>query len=290
MPNFVLPYYQRWLSTGLSSLTTRWFRCFYICCSAIILISSCEHHEKSPTTSTAAYNLAKSTFDDEKYFDSVTLFEDFITRYPYSQQQANAHLHRSEALFKTKQYASAAFAFERFRILHPSHPRQDYGLYMEGLSYWKMAPKAADKAQTQLHKALKLWAELAHSHPHSSYLQATADLVKQGKLKIVENKFIITKFYCQTKMWLNCILTVDNFIQQYQHQKTTASSLNLNDTKYLTQAAKMGIKALSKLETPKAQQSLDLDKHLITRQLTLSELNHYFSQLKLKWQPLISSP
>lgn len=248
----------------------------------VITIAGCESTKKTYVSSEEVYIEAKKTFDDKQYFDSIILFEDFITRYPYSKHLADAQLYRSEAFFQSKQYASSASSFYRFRMLHPSHPQHDYSLYMEGLSYWKNAPKAANKELTNLKNALKIWKQLRTAFPDSIHLTEAEPLIKQGKHRLAQNELIVTRFYCKTKKWLNCIFMVDEFLKNH--------GTNSEYTQLSQQAADMGLTAINKLSNPKIQKSLDFDDHLTTRDIQPGQFESYLGELKAKWRPFNSSP
>lgn len=267
-----------WLSYGLLSVT---------------FVLGCQHTPPAATSSEQAYSQAEATFADQDYLDSVSLFENFITRYPYSKHQAEARLKLAEALFHTKMYASSASAFHRFRILHPSHQRQDYGLYMEGLNYWQMAPKAADKAQTNRYKALNLWAELTRNYPQSTHLNEAAPLIQQGRQHLIKYQFLVVRFYCRTGQWLSCIFMADDFINQDPQldssDQTVVESLSSEHQSLVSQAAQMGLKAARKLSSPRRLSSLDLSAHLLTRHYDTAQFSTYLHQLLTQWEQLTAA-
>lgn len=279
------------LATIAVVLSWRWR--VWLSCGLLSYALGCQHTPPAASTSEQAFSQAETTFAEQDYLDSIDLFESFITRYPYSKHQAKARLKLAEALFHAKMYASSASAFQRFRILHPSHQRQDYAFYMEGLNYWKMAPKAADKAQTNRYKALNLWAELRRNHPQSAHLNEATPLIQQGQQHLIKHQFLVVRFYCRAGQWLGCIFMVEDFINHNPHLDShdldRSPSLSSQHRSFMSQAAQLGLKAVRKLTSPRRLNSLDLSTHLLTRHYNTAEFSAYLLKLMAQWEQLTTA-
>lgn len=263
-----------------SRLSTGYFIVFIITMAMLsFAMLGCENNKKDGVNAHESYIKAKTAYDKKKYSTSIQLFDEFITRYPYSSHLAEAKLYSADAYFQTKEYLAAAASFRRFSILHPRHPKRDFALYMIGLSYWHHSPGSADRELTGVKKALAAWQDLKKAYPNSPYLTEVMALDNQGNARMVEGELKVAQFYCRTKKWLNCLHLVDQFIvgHQSRHPELTQK------------AAKTGLVAVKKLSKPFHQKKLDLKGHLITRSMSREEFDIFLIKYRRKWEALAST-
>ena len=244
-----------------------------------MVMLGCENNKQESVSADESYIKAKSAYDKKKYSTSIQLFDEFITRYPYSNRLAEAKLYSADAYYQTKEYLAAAASFRRFSILHPRHPKRDFALYMIGLSYWDHSPGAADRELTGVKKALAAWQDLKKAYPQSPYINEVMALENQGNARMVEGELKVTEFYCRTKKWLNCLHLVDQFIVGHQ-----SSHPDL-----IKQAAKTGLIAVKKLSKPSHQKRLDLKGHRMTRSMSREEFDIFLIKHRRKWEALAST-
>ena len=174
----------------------------------------CENNKDLSSSSSVVFVEAKVLYEKEKYIDAILGFEDFITRFPYSQNVLDARLLMADAYFESKQYAAAASAYRRFLILYPEHPQNDYVLFKIGLSYWHHSPQSSDREQTYTKKSLGVWQKLQEDYPASPHLITAEPHRKQALEKIALSQLKTAQFYCRTRQWINCVYRLDQFIQK----------------------------------------------------------------------------
>jgi outer membrane protein assembly factor BamD len=129
-------------------------------------------------------------FKDVNYPKAIELFQEVIDNYPYSEYATLAELKIADIYFEQEKFDEAASYYQDFVELHPTHDQVPYALYRHGLcSFEQMS--SADRDQTSTRDAMAHFQALIERYPDSEYtpdardrLAETSDLLAQHDIEV----------------------------------------------------------------------------------------------------------
>lgn len=224
------------------------------------VIGGCSEKDFDPNNAEKSYAIAKEPYDHEYYEHAITRLGEFKTRFPYSRFAVEAELLIANSHYELGQYPEAAAAYSLFAKLHPSHPKVDFAIYREGLSFWEDAPKEIDREQEYTSQAIAAWQKLLERYPSSKYTKEVKKLSSQGQRRIAESIAFVGRFYCKLEIYHACA---------YRYQELAEKYPNFADLR--REALKMAAMSFRKLAE---QKNLDpkSDKNLYFKTMSSSEL------------------
>lgn len=106
--------------------------------SSIKKVENNSHNKGHQTTyndEKFAYNEALNTYEKRNYPKAITLFDQFMERYPKSHLIPNALYWKAECLYSQHQYAEAILMFKSVIAKYPKHAKAAAALLKIGMSY-----------------------------------------------------------------------------------------------------------------------------------------------------------
>ena len=91
--------------------------------------------QSSPWEDNILYEIALYHFNGGDYDKAIVAYQAFLRRYPRSELTGAVHIRSGESFYKTRQYAEAARAWERFLVEVSDHPQKAEVLYWLGEAY-----------------------------------------------------------------------------------------------------------------------------------------------------------
>ena len=85
---------------------------------------------------TEAYEKAQSSMANGNYRKAIQIFEGLQSRFPFSDLSKQIQLELMYAYYMSGGKEQAIDAAEQFLRENPTHPRVDYALYIQGLTYF----------------------------------------------------------------------------------------------------------------------------------------------------------
>lgn len=140
-----------------------------------------------------------------RYEDSVQCLEMLKARYPQSEFSEEAELKIGDAYFSKKDYLIAAESYAAFLNLHPRSKKADYAYYRMGYSYYKEAPKAIDRDQEYIEKAIDNLDIAVRRFPGSSYQGLASVTLASARRRVASRNYYIGRFYFRTGEYLAAI-------------------------------------------------------------------------------------
>ena len=243
----------------------------------VLFITSCATSDKKDykTKEQEAYLSTKKDFEDKDYLEAIVGLDEFISKFPYSKNIADAQKTLADAYFNLKNYSSAAISYQKFMFLYPDHKQIDYIIYKVGMCYWNEAPDDADQAQQFTKKSIDIWQGLRTQFPNSDYIKKIEPLIVKGQQKIAESKFLVAKFYFKQKNYHSSIYLLKNLINKNQlelHPELTKKSLEI------------GLEAINmvKADLNSFKEFKNEDNHL-TKNLSKKQWISFLKDLKNSW-------
>lgn len=172
-----------------------------------------------------------------RFEDSVQCLEMFKARYPQTKLTEDAELRIGDAYFGKKDYLLAAESYSAFLKLHPRSSKSDYAYFKMGAAYFKEAPKAIDRDQEYLEKAIESLDIVVRHFPGSAYSGLSSETLAVAKRRIAKRNFYVGNFYMRTGEYIAAVprfRTVaekfpDSGIADKALYKAIEASIKLND-------------------------------------------------------------
>ena len=105
--------------------------------SALVGCAGNEEQQTEVQNITEAYTKAQEYIARGNYSRGIQIFEAIQARYPFSDLSRQIQLELMYAYYKSGRREQAIDAAETFMRENPIHPRVDYALYIQGLSYFE---------------------------------------------------------------------------------------------------------------------------------------------------------
>jgi outer membrane protein assembly factor BamD len=137
-------------------------------------------------------------FKDINYPRAIELFQEVIDNYPYSEYATLAELKIADIYFDQERYEEAASYYQDFVELHPTHSEVPYALYRHGLCSFERI-STADRDQSSTHDAMAQFQTLLDRYPDSEYADdARARLVGTSDM-LAPHDIQVGDFYLQRR-------------------------------------------------------------------------------------------
>lgn len=143
--------------------------------------------------------------DKKDFEEAVQCLEMFKARFANTPMAQEAELKIGDTYYNKKEYLMAAESYLAFTKLYPTYPKNDYAHYRAGASYFKEAPKAIDRDQEYLEKAVEQYVIVVRRFPGSSYTDLAARDLNFALERLAKRQFYIGRFYYRTGEYIACI-------------------------------------------------------------------------------------
>ena len=184
------------------------------------------------------------------YTEAVECLEIFKSRFPQTQQGQEAELKIADNYFQQEQFLLAADSYQSFVKLHPANPNIDYAMYRTGLSYFREAPKAVDRDQQYLIKAVEQFRLTLQTLPTNTYREATQQALATAEERLAKRIYYIGRFYYRTHEYISSSLRFKELIEKFPHADLVPKTLY-----YLTE---------SNLELVRLEEAREAVERLVT--------------------------
>ncbi|MDO8527984.1 MAG: outer membrane protein assembly factor BamD [Deltaproteobacteria bacterium] len=161
----------------------------------------------------------------KKYEKAVECLEIFKSRFPQTAEGQEAELRIADNYFNQHQFLLAADSYLSFVKLHRTHPDVDYALFRAGLSYFKEAPKAIDRDQQYLIKAVEQLETASKSNPRGIYQEGIVKYLKLARERMALRIFYVGHFYYRTGQYIASIPRFEELVQKYPDSSLVPKSL-----------------------------------------------------------------
>lgn len=165
--------------------------------------------------------------EKQAYEEAIECLEIFKSRFPQTALGQEAELKIADTYFRQGEFLLAAESYQSFISLHPSHPKVDYALYRKGLSYFENSPKAIDRDQQYLDKAVGELETFLRLFPNSPYFSTGEKALQNARDRLAERIYYIGRFYYRTKEYKAAIPRLEELVRLYPSSPKTPRALYL---------------------------------------------------------------
>ncbi|MEM8817252.1 MAG: outer membrane protein assembly factor BamD [Pseudomonadota bacterium] len=202
-----------------------------------LLLGGCANNEEERTVVTditEAYELARSSVGRGNYRRGIDIYEAIQARYPFSDLARQIQLELMYAYYKAGQKELAIETAETFIRENPIHPRVDYALYMQALSYFEDEPGFLERwfrrdttrrPPKEVELSYVTLRRLVERYPASSYAADAQQrmIYLRNRLAAYENH--VADYYLRLGAYVAAINRARRAVEEYNGADSTAQSL-----------------------------------------------------------------
>lgn len=130
--------------------------------------------EQAAGTAVTAYQRAQEAFGTEDYQRALTLFDEYLRRYPSTDYTNKAQFYKAECLLKLNQYGPAVAEFEKLRANYPKSTMAPVSMYNQAYAHLMLKENG---------RAIELLKEIVDEYP----MTAVAERAKKKLQELEQN-------------------------------------------------------------------------------------------------------
>ena len=227
-------------------------RLLLISCLCTLLFACANNDEQRTEVQniTEAYEQAQDSILRGNYRRGIQIFEAIQARFPFSDLSRQIQLELMYAYYKSGQQEQALDAAQTFMRENPIHPRVDYALYIEALSYFEDDPgllerlfrkDITNRPPTELERAYSSWRRLVERCPSSEYSPDAEQRMLYIKNRLAAYENHVADYYLRRGAYVAALNRAKTSLEQYNGASANARSLEIMAAAY----AKLGMQSLA---------------------------------------------
>ena len=195
-------------------------------CIALFALTGCAHKNRQLQQSSpeVLYKKAKKALNSYDYQSAIKTYEQLTARFPFTDQDRQAHLDLIYAYYRAGEKESADDAADTFIRENPTHPRVDYAHYIKGLVDFERPPNAIEKlfrvdlSQRPPSTARKSFAEfriVVEQYPKSDYAHDALQRMIYLRNRLANYEVHVARYYMKRGAYVAAIQRAKGCVEQY---------------------------------------------------------------------------
>lgn len=212
---------------------------------AVLFIAGCVGNKQQADDDVSniaeAYELARESVSRSNYRRGIEIYEAIQARYPFSDLARQIQLELMFAYYEANMRELAIEAAETFIRENPIHPRVDYALYIQALSYFEAEPNFIERwfrrdmskrPPKEVEISYVTLRRLVERYPASAYAADAQQrmIYLRNRLAAYENH--VADFYLRRGAYVAAVNRAKRAVEEYNGADTTALSLKTMATAY----------------------------------------------------------
>lgn len=204
---------------------------------AALLLAACGGQDEQRTVIqdiAEAYETARESVARGNYRRGIEIYEAIQARYPFSELSRQIQLELMYAYYKAGQKELAIEVAETFMRENPIHPRVDYALYIQALSYFEGGPgflerwfrkdinKRPPKDVEQSYVTLR---RLVERYPASAYAADAQQRMIYLRNRLAAYENYVADYYIRLGAYVAAVKRATRAVEEYNGADSTAKSL-----------------------------------------------------------------
>lgn len=190
---------------------------------------------------TEAYEKAQEFIARGNYRRGIQIFEAIQARYPFSDLSRQIQLELMYAYYKGGQNEQAVDAAETFIRENPIHPRVDYALYIQGLSYFEDNPGLVERwfrkdtskrPPKEIELAYSSLRRLVERFPSSEYAPDAEQRMLYIKNRLADYENHVADYYLRRGAYVAALNRARAALEQFNGAAGNALSLRIMAAAY----------------------------------------------------------
>lgn len=206
----------------------------------VALLSSCAANESETDRLVRdvaeAYEKAQSSMETGNYRKAIQIYEALQARFPFSDISKQIQLELMYAYYMSDLREQAIDIAEQFLRENPTHPRVDYAIYIQGLSYFEDDPgflerrfkKNTDgRPPTDADRSFSSFNRLVTRYPASEYAEDAQQRMIYLKNRLAAYENSVARYYMKTEAYVAALNRARNSLEQYNGAASNNESLRI---------------------------------------------------------------
>jgi outer membrane protein assembly factor BamD len=190
---------------------------------------------------TEAYEKAQESIARGNYRRGIQIFEAIQARFPFSDLSRQIQLELMYAYYKGGQVEQAVDAAETFMRENPIHPRVDYALYIQGLSYFDDDPgilerlfrkDTSNRPPKEIELAYSSLRRLVERFPSSEYAPDAEQRMLYIKNRLADYENHVADYYLRRGAYVAALNRAKGALEQFNGAEGNAQSLRIMAAAY----------------------------------------------------------
>ena len=189
------------------------------------LLAACSSvKEESTEPPEVMYAQARDTLNKGSFTTAAKLYEQFLARYPYGTLSTQGELDLAYTYYRQLDMPAAIAACDRFSQAHPTHPSNDYALYLKGLAYFTVEEGLLTQLSQQdfterdaqaMANAFEMFRQLVTRYPNSSYTGDARLRMNMLASNLAEHDLHIARYYFRRDAVVAAVNRAKNILENY---------------------------------------------------------------------------
>lgn len=204
-----------------------------------MLIAGCgggPEEDTVPGSIGEVYSQAQKAMRNGNFARAVFILEQIQSRFPFDPLGKQAQLDLLYSFYKSGRDEEAIDAAEQFIRENPTHPRVDYALYIQGLTYFDKDPgrfakmlgvDRAERPPAENRQALAIFKRLVQRYPSSEYAADSEKRLRFLKERLARYENYVAEYYLRRGAYVAALNRAKNALEQFNGAEANCESLQL---------------------------------------------------------------
>lgn len=181
------------------------------------------------------FELANQYFDNEKYLQSIALYEQVYQRFPKQSEGEISYFRIGKAYFLSKDYYMGGYFLGQFTARFPFSTKVEEATFLSAMCSVHHSPeKSLDQTDTEL--AINSLQQFIDRFPNSELVDSSNQIMDKLRFKLESKSFEAVKLYSRTMNYRAAVTASEIFISNYpvSPYKEEAGYILINNSYLLT--------------------------------------------------------
>lgn len=188
------------------------------------------------------YNEANGELNSGNYRKAIKLYDILRSNYPYGKFDQQSYLDTAYAYYLDEEKDNALKILSEFEKKYPSHPDNDYVLYLKGLILFNEYKSFLDKLSSQdwserdiraNNQTYEIFMQLINQYPNSQYISVAKKRVAEIVEALGGHEIAVARYYMERGAYVAAINRAKNIILDYGNTEFSEEALAIIMSAYL---------------------------------------------------------
>lgn len=182
------------------------------------------------------YDRGKRSMEGGNYRQAIAIFEQIQSRFPFTDYGKQAQLDLIYCYYKSSRKEQAIDAADQFIRENPTHPRVDYALYLQGLTWFDPDPgpldrlfrvDRTDRPPTDTRRSFAAFKRLVERYPTSQYAADSTQRMVYLKNRLAAYENHVAEYYLRRGAWVAALNRAKAALEEYNGTPANKQSLEI---------------------------------------------------------------
>ena len=205
---------------------------------AIAILGACGSKDSDVVPGSVAdvYQQAQKAMESGNYRRAIFILEQIQSRFPFNALGKQAQLDLIYSFYKSGKVEEAIDAADQFMRENPTHPRVDYALYIQGLTYFDEDPgrfskllgvDRAARPPAENRQALAIFKRLVERYPSSEYAADARQRILFLKERLARYENYVADYYLRRGAYVAALKRAQQALEQFNGAEANRRSLEI---------------------------------------------------------------